>query len=822
MTSKKFVESLAKIPSMSGDKERQVEQTYNDIFKTEFPGITISNPYKCDGYFEFADGYDSSKNGRVLIEYKYDENLMNPIKRAGVILQAIFYMKKMENSGRLLPNIVTIADVNEVFVLHTNPLLKYLDENIDWTISPSEARSKNPDIVAKIAIDSDINPFVWNVQDNGFDFKEISDQIRTQAATVPRKCRITEHNIEGLFEHFEKKVLNKKKMVSMSTKDEVLIFIGCLIDKNNHYLHKKKINILCTPNGEVAVYTTQFNAFFANYTDQYSQVEKKKFTEIADRLIEDVDRRKSGDFWTPTIFVDYSHERIAKVLGENWRDEYVVWDCCCGTKNLTRDYHFKELYCSTLFQSELDMAKKYNPEAVTFQFDFLNDDFEKLPEGLKDAFKKGKKIIFLINPPYGTGCNWDETSKKGMNSTKIRELMHREKQGAGSENLQHQFMYWICKLTEQFDLKDCAVGMFSNPIYFTGTKQKEFLKFYCDHFEFKDGILFCADHFSDTSSAWGISFGVWTSGKTKDIHNFNFTCVDTNEDGAIVECESKTLYNVWDSGTLSQWVKAPIEGMKTQDAPQLSSGVVVKQKGCGNWIAGALGYFNNAGNNIGHSAQQTALFSSAYGNGHGHAIMDSNFLRVCTTFAVRKSVKNTWINHHDEYLSPDENNFKFHQFELDSVVFALFHSSSQQSSLRNIEYKDNTWDIPNHFFWMDRREIMALAKMHDNEEVYDDCEGSEDRFVCKFIQEHGSDFSLEAKAVLDKACDLVRKSFIYRKLFNLDHEDYQINNWDCGYYQLKPIWKDYLKKDFDEFKELYKALSQKMLPQVYELGFLKK
>ena len=36
MTSKKFVESLAKIPLMPGDRERQVEQTYNDILKTDF------------------------------------------------------------------------------------------------------------------------------------------------------------------------------------------------------------------------------------------------------------------------------------------------------------------------------------------------------------------------------------------------------------------------------------------------------------------------------------------------------------------------------------------------------------------------------------------------------------------------------------------------------------------------------------------------------------------------------------------------------------------------------------------------------------------
>ena len=52
MTCRKFIDTLAAIPNFSGDKERQVEQAYNAMFKESFPGITISNPYKCDGYFE--------------------------------------------------------------------------------------------------------------------------------------------------------------------------------------------------------------------------------------------------------------------------------------------------------------------------------------------------------------------------------------------------------------------------------------------------------------------------------------------------------------------------------------------------------------------------------------------------------------------------------------------------------------------------------------------------------------------------------------------------------------------------------------------------
>ena len=75
---------------------------------------------------------------------------------------------------------------------------------------------------------------------------------------------------------------------------------------------------------------------------------------------------------------------------------------------------------------------------------------------------------------------------------------------------------------------------------------------------------------------------------------------------------------------------------------------------------------------------------------------------------------------------------------------------------------------------------------------------------------------------MDKACEIVRKTFKYRKLFNEEHENYQINNWDCGWYQIKALAKEYAKDDLEEFKALYKKLADKMLPMVYEVGFLRK
>ena len=170
---------------------------------------------------------------------------------------------------------------------------------------------------------------------------------------------------------------------------------------------------------------------------------KKKITKVAtitaenyDMSVEDQKRRNEGKFFTPTPWVDKAHEMVTRVFGENWKDEYVVWDCCCGSKNLTRDYRFKELYCSTLEQAELDISKNYNQEATSFVFDFLNEydeDLERKAPGLMTAIRENKKLLFLINPPYGmaTGPKVGGMGEGVTTSTMINSMMKKEKIGGG-------------------------------------------------------------------------------------------------------------------------------------------------------------------------------------------------------------------------------------------------------------------------------------------------------------------------------------------------------------------------------------------------------
>ena len=100
-------------------------------------------------------------------------------------------------------------------------------------------------------------------------------------------------------------------------------------------------------------------------------------------------------------------------------------------------------------------------------------------------------------------------------------------------------------------------------------------------------------------------------------------------------------------------------------------------------------------------------------------------------------------------------------------------------------------------------------------------ERDKERFVYEKLQ--NITLSKEAQDVIDAATKLTIDSFPYRKLEQMaGHDpDWHLHAWDAGYAQLKLLWKKYYKKEFDEFRKLYKILEDKLIPQVYELGFLR-
>jgi hypothetical protein len=165
-----------------------------------------------------------------------------------------------------------------------------------------------------------------------------------------------------------------------------------------------------------------------------------------------------------------------------------------------------------LNQSDIDTANQmgYNPESVKFQYDFLNDDYGKLPSGLRAAIESGREIIVLMNPPYGTARtdkNISE-SKEGISKNCINEkMLNDEKYGEAAKQLYTQFVYRA--MTE---LKIKNICMFSPNLYITSKSFDVFRTKVMSKLELKKGFIFDAKEFDGTSE-WPILFSVWSDKK---------------------------------------------------------------------------------------------------------------------------------------------------------------------------------------------------------------------------------------------------------------------------------------------------------------------
>jgi len=541
--------------------------------------------------------------------------------------------------------------------------------------------------------------------------------------------------------------------------------------------------------------------------------------------ISEIERKKQGEFFTPTIWVDEAHQMISDQFGSDWKEKYIVWDCAWGTGNLTRDYKFSNLFCSTLHDSDINTAKqmKINPEATKFQFDFLNDDLELLKEPdyapeLYKALQEGKEILFLINPPYGTSSGNKNLNgiKKNISTNFVGEEMKLLKMGDAQKQLYTQFLYRISKLKN-----NVKISLFSPTAFLTGVYYKKFRKLFYDDFNFCDGFIMNSTEFADVKS-WSLSFSIWNNSEIIKTNKCIYYIKELDDNLEIKNINKKEIYNTDYIKSANKWIRENNNFDKI-GYPQTSSALNTRKNGNGAWFDKSIGFFYNAGNSIQTNTTNQSLFTLPfYGDAQGFPFGEDKLKIISSIFTARKSIQSNWKNDKDEYIAPTEailNSPNYIQWNNDAIVYSLFNTSSNQSSMRQIEYKEKLWDIKNEFFWMSKKEMMDMAEEQYFDELYTDARNSEERYVYKTLQ--NITLSPDAQELLDLSKELIKKSFKMRKFMNNEHPEYHLNTWDAGWYQMKKVLKEYHKEDYNEFVKKYKAFEDRMRPYVYKFGFLK-
>ena len=303
---------------------------------------------------------------------------------------------------------------------------------------------------------------------------------------------------------------------------------------------------------------------------------------------------------------------------------------------------------------------------------------------------------------------------------------------------------------------------------------------------------------------------------------FKFDILELDKDFQIQKTTDKVVYNTDNKSPLNSII---LQDYDIVDFPKMSSPLNIKETNGGYGLdKESFGTLVIPGNNVKESIQGVRIVTGGNSSNHGKKYFNQySFFELCIIFTARKIVKGNWVNWYDEYLAPNEEHEQFEQFKYDSLVYSLFESKSNQSSLRQVTYKDKFWDIKNEFFWMSVDEMKQLADDNGYDNLYNDARTSPNRHVYNLLfgEERIYDkLSPDAKLVLDKASELVRKSIQARQL--MSNNENHLDSWDAGYAQLKLVWKEYFSEDFKEFRQMYKNLEDRMRPLVYELGFLMK
>ena len=854
-----------------GDVVQYLKTLLESATKSSFQNLGKNKGEK--GSMWRTDGVLKWDNVRLLLEAKFGTDLTKSEVRSNVLAQALYYCKRFEQRGDDIPNVIFIGDDTHCFALPFTAVQKFLDAKVDWTLAPS---SPDKDLVI------DIDIFLEKTLEvQGEYLKKLCEELAEKSVV---KVKPTPKNISAMFQHWKEDIfLTEGKPI-----EQLDCMLQCIFyrEGDSHYVREIGQNKISVSGTEWLVNTSAMRAFFAWRERGLLPTEIDCILSIRDRIIEDYTRRRQGAFYTPTLWVEEAHREIESVLGTHWREDTIVWDCCAGTGNLTRDYAFKNLILSTAEKPDIDSLKRENShtKAEIFQYDFLNDrakspffetgeDHNIIPKNVRDILQKGasegKRLVFLINPPYATSASFNfkqKSLKHGVADTEVSKAMRKANLGACTQQLYTQFLFQCEQLADSYGFKTKSMCLFAPVLYMVSGSFKKFRSFWYERYSYQKGFMFKASHFADVKGSWAVSFTIWNEGSTDSSEELDLNLKDLNCE-AVVDIGLKRLYNS-DNREASEWVSELAPKQNNKDTPKFSSGLkvrevvnIVSKKIDGKSVKvpvphdkgvhpNGLGVMCNKANNVMKSTTDVFLLSGiptdkCYRN--FDLTEGENWRRAIALYSARRLSKDTWFTHNDEYLRPHTDKEGYDNWVDDCHIYTLLESKNNMVSMRNVHYNGVRHNIHNHFFWLTRAQALDLYNERRANNVYRDAKAnpipySTAELFTEFLpdwRKQGDPYFASILPTLNLSPLALEIMKDLNNLFNstLPHRtqndpvieknvsiNLHLDAWDAGVYQLKKLWKSTpaLKGQWDALNKKHKALASQLESGVYDFGFLKK
>ena len=736
--------------------------------------------------------------------------------------QLLHYVQVALDKGESVPPFLAVIDTEKAALMKSTDVLPFLaKKTVKWGKSASQYTQEALDEISahigtyfvsfKIATHEE--EFISTVKAA----IKSGDIIRTQ---------ITPDNLKQVFDKWVAMI--GREINGIDPEDYALLFFADIMHDGTvsthanlpaELLHKNGAPVFSLAGKNYELGNKEgYRRFWAIYHRPPKSEYRDYLLERRDSLIPLDERSFKGAYYTPLHVVDKAYDKLAETLGKNWQREYIVWDMCCGVGNLeVKHSNPRNIYMSTLDQADVDVMKatKTCVAAHRFQYDYLNDDINdsgqidyslsnKVPQGLRDAIAAGKKILVLINPPYGetgSGIGKGDKNKKGVEQTRINATMTDV--GYASKELFAQFLARIAK-----ELPTATLAMFSTLKYLNAPNFEKFRHTW--NADYQGGFIVHSKAFDGLTGDFPIGFLIWKT--SQDAKKKTPITEITTEvlDKKARRIGEKKFYNLPSSTYLNVWM----DKSETNDelALPLSNAITVSsnprlKKSCANMKG-----FLFAGNNDFQNAPTGTLISSSIytgRNGGGVYVTDGNLWQAAIVFAVRLLIRHTWINHNDQFLQPTAP--LTDEFKTDCLLWMLFHGKNLTAGANGLEWNGKQWSLVNHFIPFTEAEV-----------------GAPDRFESDFMVQYLADKTLssEAQAVLDAGRTLWQAYFAHTDVRTV-RDEYKLNRPDVGWYQIRNALKarnasgDTAPVNFAPFEQAYQALTDKLKPMVFQLGFLR-
>ncbi len=813
-------------------KTIQEEELKNKVREEWFVGYDNS---EIPGRVDFCVGHD----GTTYLWAEAKRGVKRDIYE--LFVQLILTIGKDRRFAELdAPDYLGSFDAEKIGFVHYDTISEIFEQNdFNWNVAPSDHATKEFRLLYEIVHDRlKESVSVFNFEQQGDSLRFF---IRDKFSLTGRRASQTNVN-KNNFPHIYRRWLKEvKETLAVNWNDlaeagiyDCDFFLADLISSDNNTLLQNLTVLLKRDHykvntGKLQGSNTQLFAqidfndnqmahrlFWQRYRRPPREEYQDYILERRDRLRPQDIRERHGSYFTPMIWVEKSQEYLANVLGENWQDEYYVWDCAAGTGNLLAGLTNRHnLWASTLEQADVDTIKERIQNGANlfgnhvFQLDFLNDPLtdytkedgtlakSKVPAELQNIIKdpeRRKKLVIYINPPYAEGDN-----RKGEGRSGVAANTHIAKAYGGSMGYAKRELY-IQFLTRVYrEIPTAVLADFSTLKNLQAPKFSDFRRM----FKATPKAMFIvpANTFDNVKGDFPIGFKVW---RTEDVEPFNGVMSDVyNEKGEAMP--QKKIFCYEGLKLINDWTATFIDDT-VQDS-----------------VATIIGIANDFQN------QRTVRIERPHrpwNHQYQWQITKYNLIESSVYLAVRLVIEATWENDRDQFLYPKETWRDDKVFQTDCLTFAIFTNKN------NVQSKDgiNHWqpfteedlgvtnEYPSHFL---TDYISGKSRPTQTSQGGFFSSGDNKKHT-SFI------FSKEAQAVFDAGRELWR---YYHKQPNAD--------LNASYYDIRKYFqgtkfdkkgKDVMKSTSEDetyvklhadLRKAHKHLSEKIVPKVYEHGFLK-